>query len=441
MTVRLTWSKAIVCVLSVLALSAHAAEVNGVLQVVKGDVQIKSGKTGALSKAKVGSKVFPKDSIITGKDSRAKIVMVDKNVLNVSPESNIEIQNYEYAPEQGKKDVLLNVIYGKVRSKVEQKYDGQSSKFQVKTATAVAGVRGTDFMASYQPSTSTSSVVTFEGTVAFGQIGEGGKMMNEVAVTPGKTTEVVGNSPPPEPRSVPSSELASMDSDSKADAKSDSGSDKREPAAKEDGGKDKDKAKGKDEGDKKDSQAPGDKKAGDDKKDQKSPDKAEGGDKPKAAEVEKGKGADSGDKGRGANADSGDKGKGASNDSGASRGGQGQSPGAGGSASTGAPGSSGSNGGGSMAGSPGTGSPGAGGGMMDRSPASPGMPPSPGGGGSMLLPTDMAGAPNAAIPPAMPAMPSVPQMPPAMPHCDFCDRTIENGTANININVTYPSNP
>src|SRR5690242_19207004 len=96
------------------ALSASAADVHGVLQVVKGDVQIKSGQTGQMSKAKVGGKVFPKDAIITGKDSRAKIVMIDKNVLNVSPDSNIVIQNYEYAPDQGKKDVLINVLYGKV---------------------------------------------------------------------------------------------------------------------------------------------------------------------------------------------------------------------------------------------------------------------------------------------------------------------------------------
>src|SRR5688572_3525664 len=106
---------------------AHAGNVHGILRVVKGDVQIKSGETGALSKAKLGAKVFPKDIVITAKDSRAKIVMVDNNEINVSPDSQIELQNYEYDPAAGKKEVLLNVIYGKVRSKVEQKYDGKTS--------------------------------------------------------------------------------------------------------------------------------------------------------------------------------------------------------------------------------------------------------------------------------------------------------------------------
>ncbi len=121
----------------VISSGAAAQNVHGVLRVVKGDVQVKTSK-GETTKARIGGKVFPKDVVITGKDSRAKIVMVDNNEINVSPDSQIEIQHYEFDPAGGKKDVLLNVIYGKVRSKVEQKYDGKTSKFQIKTPGAVA---------------------------------------------------------------------------------------------------------------------------------------------------------------------------------------------------------------------------------------------------------------------------------------------------------------
>ena len=69
--------------------TGHAQNVNGVLRVVKGEVQIKSSKTGQTTRAKLGQQVFPKDVIITGKDARAKIVMVDNNEINVSPESQI----------------------------------------------------------------------------------------------------------------------------------------------------------------------------------------------------------------------------------------------------------------------------------------------------------------------------------------------------------------
>ncbi|MBX7231264.1 MAG: FecR domain-containing protein [Bdellovibrionales bacterium] len=210
----------------VFSCKSFAAETHGVLQVVKGDVKVKSAKDGQTIRAKVGSKVYPKDAIVTGKDSRAKVVMVDNNVLNISPETQIVIQNYVYAPDQGKKDVLLNVIYGKIRSKVEQKYDGKTTKFQVKTPTAVAGVRGTDFLASFSVSDRMSQVVTFHGEVAVGQPGPGGTILNSVSVTPGQFTQTNGMSPPQSPRPMPPQQLANLDRESQAEinspAKSDS---------------------------------------------------------------------------------------------------------------------------------------------------------------------------------------------------------------------------
>ena len=74
--------------------AAHAAGVHGVLRVVKGKVQIKSGRTNKTERAKVGQKVFPQDTIITGSNSRAKIVMIDDNEINVSPESEIVFEKY-----------------------------------------------------------------------------------------------------------------------------------------------------------------------------------------------------------------------------------------------------------------------------------------------------------------------------------------------------------
>lgn len=215
---------------------AFADDVHGVLRVVKGDVQIKSSSNGETTKAKLGGQVFPKDVIITGKDSRAKIVMIDNNEINVSPESQIELQHYEYDPNAGKKEVLLNVIYGKVRSKVEQKYDGKTTKFQIKTPAAVAGVRGTDFITSFNQSSHSSQVITFQGKVEFGLPGPNNTILNPVFVTPGNSsTSVAGRQPDP-PTSVPKNELAKIEKESKADpaasgSKQDSGDQQRQPAS------------------------------------------------------------------------------------------------------------------------------------------------------------------------------------------------------------------
>lgn len=213
-----------VCCKSILTLSAllfvnfaNAQAVHGVLRVVKGEVQIKSAKSGATARARIGEKVFPKDVVITGKDARAKIVMVDNNEINVSPESQIEIQHYEYDPAAGKKDVLLNVIYGKVRSKVEQKYDGKTSKFQIKTPSAVAGVRGTDFLTSYNKQNDSSQIVTFEGKVEFGIPGPNGAITGAVMVAPGQIASMSAGAPPSIPAAMPKEEFAKMEGETKAD--------------------------------------------------------------------------------------------------------------------------------------------------------------------------------------------------------------------------------
>ncbi|MCB0412829.1 MAG: FecR domain-containing protein [Bdellovibrionales bacterium] len=207
------------CFLSLVLLypnSSFAKKVYGTLKVVKGNVHIqKANKKDDLKKAKVGQRVYPKDTIITDKDSRVKIVMIDNNVINVSPDSKVTIDNYEFNPDGNKKNVLLNVLYGKVRSKVNQKYDGKSNKFQIKTPSAVAGVRGTDFLVGF--ANKQTQVVTFEGKVDFGLPGPNGLIRNPVSVRPGQMATSSGAAGPTAPRSVPKSQLSQMNNDSDAE--------------------------------------------------------------------------------------------------------------------------------------------------------------------------------------------------------------------------------
>ncbi len=203
---------------TVTASYAFSSNVHGVLMVVKGDVQISSLKDKKTIKAKIGTKIFPGDTIETKKDARAKLVMVDKNIINISPDSKFILEKYEYEPDQNKKGALLNVIYGKVRATVTQKYDGEQNKFQVKTKSSVAGVRGTDFMVSFSDVTQTAKIVTFEGRVEVGRgLDTAGRIMNPVSVTPGQFTVANVNTPPAVPMMVPAEELATMNQQSVAD--------------------------------------------------------------------------------------------------------------------------------------------------------------------------------------------------------------------------------
>jgi hypothetical protein len=188
------------------------AAMSGVFMVVKGEVKV-IAKSGPSQAAKVGTKVSEGDTIESGPESRAKIVMQDKNVFNISPDSRLVIEKYQN--DQSGKNVELKVDFGKVRASVEQKYDGDKFQFNIKTPTAVAGVRGTDFITSYNPTTRVSEILTFSGMVAVGRIGGGAP----VYVAPGHMTQVKDGQAPETPKTVPTRQLQQMNSESRSEAR------------------------------------------------------------------------------------------------------------------------------------------------------------------------------------------------------------------------------
>lgn len=201
-----------------LCVQVQAAEkMYGVFMVVKGGVQIHSG--GQQNTAKVGVKVYEGDKITTTADARAKIVMSDRNVLNLSPDTTIEITRYQNDAATGKKNVEIKLSGGKIRSNVEQTYDGEKNKFQIKTPTAVAGVRGTQFQVSHDAKAKATSVVTFKGVVGLSTaFASASKSDNVVLVRKGETSSVILNAAPEPPKALPTEELKQIDSDSVASA-------------------------------------------------------------------------------------------------------------------------------------------------------------------------------------------------------------------------------
>ncbi|MGZ6442447.1 MAG: FecR family protein [Pseudobdellovibrionaceae bacterium] len=197
---------------------ALADQMYGILMVVKGSVKIQNASKQSTD-AKVGSKVQVGDTIITGEDARAKVVMSDRNVINVNPNTQVVISAYKNDAATGEKNVELNLLQGKVRNNVEQTYDGEKSKFLIKTPTAVAGVRGTQFLAGFDPGTRMTSIVTFKGAVSLASIGANGKVIGApVMVKKGQMTHVAPNAIPENPKAVPKEDLKKMDGDSTATA-------------------------------------------------------------------------------------------------------------------------------------------------------------------------------------------------------------------------------
>lgn len=142
----------------------------GIVVVAQGTSMIqRQGKTFV---GKIGFKVFEKDYIETGADGKLKIKFKDDNVVNLTPDSKLTIEEHAFDPAKGNKKTLLNLIYGKVRSSVKQSYNGENY-YEIKTKTAVAGVRGTDFVVSYRDDEKNkieSTVQTISGSVVLSDV-------------------------------------------------------------------------------------------------------------------------------------------------------------------------------------------------------------------------------------------------------------------------------
>lgn len=89
------------------------------------------------------------DVLETGSKGKLQIKFKDGNVLTLTPKTKLKVTTMIYQPERQEKRTVLDLLKGKIRNKVHQKYKGANSHYRVRTKSAVAGVRGTDFVVSF----------------------------------------------------------------------------------------------------------------------------------------------------------------------------------------------------------------------------------------------------------------------------------------------------
>jgi len=204
---------------------AHAAD-EGVAKVIilKGTAFAISadGKQTPLTKdmwLKQGIKVK------TDKGSFTKLLFIDKSSMNVGPSSEMEITTF---PKQ--EAGVLTLLKGQVRSQVTKNYmdmkDKDKSKLFIKTKTAAMGVRGTDFIVGFNPSSGATSLDVVSGAVAMAKI-DAGMAVSQAAleravssptavmVEKGFKSDVSPQAPKPAPPAkIPDADLNKFKSDS-----------------------------------------------------------------------------------------------------------------------------------------------------------------------------------------------------------------------------------
>jgi len=84
------------------------------------------------------------DIIRTKSDGRAEIIFIDNSVMKIGPRSRLGIEEYLYKPDKSR-NVSLKLYRGFFGFHVTKSLrQGEGSRFEMNTRTAVAGVRGTE---------------------------------------------------------------------------------------------------------------------------------------------------------------------------------------------------------------------------------------------------------------------------------------------------------
>jgi hypothetical protein len=181
---------------AVLAAAASAGEV-GTLAAAEGTAEVQHD--GRWSPARIGSPVQVGDAVRTGHDGRARIVFQDDTVLNVGNSSFLVVDRQIFDPDKGGSRSLMKLLRGRVRALVSEYYQRPGSAYEVETDTAVAGVRGTEFIVEYDPEESVTEVVGVSGTVQVNSVLD--RARRGVYVTAGELSTVRrGQFPGPPPR-------------------------------------------------------------------------------------------------------------------------------------------------------------------------------------------------------------------------------------------------
>lgn len=167
---------------TLLGVNMASAAVIGQVMVFKGSAaQIIDGKMEVI---KVGAKIHDQSNIQAESNAYIKIVMNDRNILVVSGKSDLFINEYQNTKKA--KKVLITLKEGSLRHALKQKYTNKEDSYQVKTATSVAGVRGTDFLTQYELDSGDTVLCTLEGKVSFDLLKNGVAENNPVIAKAGE---------------------------------------------------------------------------------------------------------------------------------------------------------------------------------------------------------------------------------------------------------------
>jgi hypothetical protein len=157
-------------------------------------------RNGSSVQAVIGAAVQMGDQLATGRPGRMKVVFPDDSVLTVSEDSRVTVDDQVFSADAGKARSVFGLLRGKVNAAVSEYYRNPGNSYEIKTETAVAGVRGTEFAMTFDPDSALTEVTGIHGVVSVRSLndleGEG------VLVTSNESTTVQRGQLPSAPKRI-----------------------------------------------------------------------------------------------------------------------------------------------------------------------------------------------------------------------------------------------
>ena len=139
------------CILSLTALcllhqaSPATAAGIGIVTGIRGEATVRRDPTPQAQALKFKDDVEWQDTLNTGADSRLRLLILQKSVITMKEQSQLQLREEAATPTQPKKKSVLNLLSGSIRAVVE-KDALKDSDYEVQTSVAVAVIRGSDLI-------------------------------------------------------------------------------------------------------------------------------------------------------------------------------------------------------------------------------------------------------------------------------------------------------
>ena len=155
--------RAALVLLTLLLPGAARAEAVGRVLAMRGGASIKPAGAKEFQALARGQDVTEGAVIKTDGGGAARLLMNDRSILDLGPSSHITVARYQVDRAQKKRSVGIHVFVGKLWARVTNVF-GQDKNYEIHTANAVAGVRGTELIVSVELS-GKAEVICVSGSV------------------------------------------------------------------------------------------------------------------------------------------------------------------------------------------------------------------------------------------------------------------------------------